>query len=318
MQNCYRIENTSNINKQQLRGCYMDPDYWKDFDKTVEDFKNTMITKIENNENYVVLRVGHSELTAFYKALGSENVAGIFIGRQSKYNTIEDDTVIKMFDSLNSSDVVCGQFGETLLIRAIKAYLEFYNKVKHDIIHKKEECLNFEKLYSITDHKYLTSLPLDIIYGLISNKWIFKTFKNRIGLIGSFKKLDIIKHLMTYKEYQDYLNIDYFTDYIGIVEIAALDDKELETKVIGGIERSNCDLFLIGCGVSKLKFYHLLKDHNKKCFYLDVGNGIDMIAGLGDNRRPYCGEWINYKSSKINLKYVDAIGHRTTPIKMLD
>ena len=294
MQNCYPIENTSNKNKNRLKGHYMDPNYWKDFDKTVENFKNTMITKIENKEKYSVLRVGHSELSAFYKAVGSEITAGIFLGRQSNHDTIEDDTIIKMFDSLNSSDIVCGQFDSAPLIRAIKAYLEFYNNLedKYDILQKKHECLNFAEIYPITDHKYLTSLPCDIIYGLLSNKWIFKTFKNRIGLIGSFKKLNIIKHLMTYKEYQDYLHTDYFTDYIGVKERAALDDEELENKVISGIERSSCDLFLIGCGVSKLKFYHLLKDIDKKCFYLDVGNGIDMIAGVGDSRRPYCGEWV--------------------------
>ena len=48
---------------------------------------------------------------------------------------------------------------------------------------------------------------------------VFKNFKGHIGLIGAGPKLDLIKKLMKYKEYQEYLGLDEFTDYIQIPEV---------------------------------------------------------------------------------------------------
>ena len=127
--------------------------------------------------------------------------------------------------------------------------------------------------------------------------------------------MDIIEKLMKYNEYQEFLGTDYFTDYIGIPQRAALDSEQLETDIIKGIEKSTCDIFLIGAGVSKLKFFHLLKTV-KKCVYIDVGHGICMIAGHGDNTRPYCGTWVNYRITDLKVR-VDSLGRGTTEIVYL-
>ena len=117
---------------------------------------------------------------------------------------------------------------------------------------------------------------------------------------------------MKYKEYQEYLGTEYFLEYIGIPQRGALDDNNLEDNIMNKINNSECKFYLIGAGVSKLKFFHLLKNG----IYIDVGHGICMIAGYGDNTRPYCGNWINYKIK--NKKYkIDDLGSHGTSILYL-
>ena len=62
------------------------------------------------------------------------------------------------------------------------------------------------------------TIATEFLYGLIMNKWFLKTFKGRIGLIGAGDKLDIITELMKRKEYQEYLGLDKFNDYIKILK----------------------------------------------------------------------------------------------------
>ena len=296
IENIYPIENTLNLHKEQLSGAYLDKNFWPEFSKILENFKNTLITKVRNKEAYSVLRIGHSELSAFYIGLNSNKRVGNFLGRQSKYDFISDKTFIKFFESVKSSDIKSAQTGYDFLewLSQVLGFLEFYNKINNSnlFLQKKKECLNYKINYNCT--KDIIDLPLDIIYGLIANKWFFKTFKNKIGLIGSDKKLNIISELIKYKEYQEYLGTDYFTDYIEVPEIAALDSDDLEDNIVEKIKKSSCDIFLIGTGISKLKFFHLLKS-TKQCVYIDVGHGICMIAGYGDSTRPYCGTWTNYR-----------------------
>ena len=142
---------------------------------------------------------------------------------------------------------------------------------------------------------------MDIIYGLIATKWFFQTFKNKIGLIGSAPKIQTIIELMKYKEYQEYLGTEIFTDYIGIPEKKAMDNPNLEKNIVENVQKSSCDIFLIGAGTSKLKFYYLLKK-TKNCIFLDVGHGIDVIAGHCDLQRPYLGGWQNYRLRTKNIK----------------
>ena len=68
----------------------------------------------------------------------------------------------------------------------------------------------------------------------MANKWILNEFRNRIGLIGSKKKLNIIKNLLKHSEYREYINNDYFTDYIGI------DDKNTISIVMPNIVKLTC------------------------------------------------------------------------------
>lgn len=147
----------------------------------------------------------------------------------------------------------------------------------------------FYKCFSKTPDYYA-----EFCYILVSNKWIFKNFSS-IGLIGPKEKLKIIKKLMNYKEYQNYLGIEEFKDYIDIPEKFACDyPDEVENYVGKKLRSSNVKIYLIGIGLLKNFLLCNLKKYHD-AIYLDVGNGIDALTGITDKHRPYFGNWINYQ-----------------------
>lgn len=315
--NIYPIKDTINLHDEQKSGAYLDPNFWPNFQETLEDFKSLLIKNVKLKIPFSVLRLGHSERDVFEVALKINKNPNKLLLRQSKSGKIPNDTLIKLFESIIKSDYISTQIGYDFKqwINEIMKFVDYYTmfKLKPDVLTNTEKFID----HSFPDKniKDLIDLPLDIIYGLIANKWVFKTFKNKIGLIGAKEKLDLIKELIKYKEYQEYIGTDYFTDYIEIPQKAALDSDQLEADIIKGIKESSCDIFLIGAGVSKLKFYHLLKTI-KNCVYIDVGHGICMIAGWGDNTRPYCGTWVNYRIKDLETN-IDSLGTGNTEIKYL-
>lgn len=139
--------------------------------------------------------------------------------------------------------------------------------------------------------------PAEFTYGLVSNKWLFKTFSGKIGLIGAGEKIELIEKLMEYEEYRTYLGIEKFNDYIKIPQKYACDDLELTEKIISEqLLKSTSDIFLIGVGHVKSGITHRLKKY-KNAIFLDIGSGIDAIAGIIDIYRPYFGDWTNYQIS---------------------
>jgi hypothetical protein len=137
--------------------------------------------------------------------------------------------------------------------------------------------------------------PAEYGYGLVANKWFFKTFSGRIGLIGGKEKIDLIKKLMSHKEYQEYLGIEKFNDYISIPQKYACDNLiSVEEDVANQLKESSSDIFLIGVGHVKSGLTHRLKKYKNSVFF-DIGSGIDAIAGIIDINRPYFGNWVNYQ-----------------------
>lgn len=137
--------------------------------------------------------------------------------------------------------------------------------------------------------------PAEILYGLISNKWIFQEFSGSIGLIGAAPKIELIRELMSFKEYQEYLGLPMFNDYISIPQKFAVDkfstlSKDIEIK----LKNSKSKIFLLGIGHVKSGLLSQLKNY-KNAVFLDIGSGIDAIAGVVDKKKPYLGNWTNYQ-----------------------
>jgi hypothetical protein len=151
------------------------------------------------------------------------------------------------------------------------------------------------------------SFPSEFCYGLVSNKWLLKTFSGRIGLIGADAKIDLIKSLMTHKEYQDYLGLESFTDYLKIPQKFACDDIDAtEAMIAEQLKNSTADIFLLGIGHVKSALLHRLKKYRNAVF-LDVGSSIDALAGIVDHRRPYFGGWTNYRVSSFDYTTLDIL-----------
>jgi len=147
--------------------------------------------------------------------------------------------------------------------------------------------------------------PAEYGYGLVANKWFFKKFAGKIGLIGAKEKLVLIEELMKRQEYKDYLGIDRFNDYIYYPQRYACDDVDsVEKSVAKQLKKSTSKIFLLGIGHSKSAILHRFKKYTDSVF-MDVGAGIDMIAGCINITRPYAGDWVNYRINGYDYSKID-------------
>ena len=103
MINLYKINGTSNINKEQHSDCYTDENFWPTFQKDMEKFKKNIIDSNTNNKSMSVLRMGHAEHCLFnllvpYPKKGKIIVKGILPRHYTKQQSKE--TWIKMLESI--------------------------------------------------------------------------------------------------------------------------------------------------------------------------------------------------------------------------
>ena len=152
--------------------------------------------------------------------------------------------------------------------------------------------------------------PAEYGYGLVANKWFFETFAGSIGLIGADTKMNLVSELMGAEQYQEYLGLEQFEDYISIPQKFACDDLDATEAMIGEqLKNSSSKIFLMGIGHVKSGLIHRLKKYTDAVF-LDVGSGIDAIAGIVDVGRPYFGDWTNYQIDEEDLYAdVDYLGY---------
>ena len=133
---------------------------------------------------------------------------------------------------------------------------------------------------------------------------------DKIGLIGSAQKLQIIKKLIKFEEYKNYLGIDNFEEYIEIPQVYALSKSDqVYNKIKKNIEKSRSEIFLLGIGHVQNTILYKLKESTSVPL-LCVGVGIDAISGLIDIRRPYFGNWKNYQlkdASRLYSKVLDPV-----------
>jgi hypothetical protein len=143
-------------------------------------------------------------------------------------------------------------------------------------------------------------IPAEFVYGLTANHWLTQ-LPFKIGILGADKKIEIISELMKFEKYQNYLGLKEFTDYVKIPQKFACDD--LNQRLIeldGQLRHSDADLFLVGVGHLKSGIMCELPKM-KKAVYLDIGSGIDALAGLIDAKRPYFGSWLNHRIRNDDL-----------------
>ena len=200
----------------------------------------------------------------------------------------------------------------------INRFIEGYKKCDYHCI----EYLEFgaiQKLKELYPQLIENSIPTEFLYGLTSNKWFFREFKGKIGLIGSGNKLNVIKELMKYHEYREYLGLEKFNDYINIPERFACDDLNGTISMIKEqLERADPEtrIYLFGVGHVKSGLIHELPKI-KNAVYLDIGAGIDAIAGLIEPERPYAYGWNNYRMRNYNYNDIDLLQYKYNEDKNL-
>jgi hypothetical protein len=155
--------------------------------------------------------------------------------------------------------------------------------------------------------------PLDTVYALIATRDIFYLTRGKtIGLIGPKSKLDLIKELIKYNEYSQYLGIGSFDQYLFVPERGSCNDIEaLFEDLICQAEGKRCDLYLVGMGISKLMILSRWRDHTQS-LVIDIGCGMDALAGIVPRERFYFGEWVNFRLKSWNYKDIDILENNKT------
>ena len=269
----YKIEGT--INNDQ-NPCFHDETTYPKFQEELEEFKHLLIELVYLNEPKTFYKFGDGD----YYFLNKIPTGSATPGRRA---------LSKSYDEINHDAFVKG--AQECDYYTCEIYPE--NRVNFiDVIQRRID------------------FPAEFGYGLVANKWLLKTFSGQIGLIGAGSKLNIIKNLMEAPQYQEYLGLEKFEDYISLPQKFACDDLEATEKMVASqLMKSTSQIFLMGMGHVKSGLIHRLSKYRNAVF-LDVGASIDALAGIIDVDRPYAGDWTNYQIDDVQLyKGIDFLAY---------
>ena len=255
-----------------------DKNFFPEFQKRLEEFKNKIINQVENNEGKTYVHFGDGD----YFFLKNIPVGSARPGKRALSVPYNQFDITPFREGWINADYHCVEYLEKGMPEKLN---ELYPSQK--------------------------TIPTEYLYGLTSNKWFLKTFKGKIGLIGAGPKLDLIKELMKHKKYQEYLGLEKFNDYIKIPQKFACDNLNNTINMVKEqLEKADPDtrVYLYGVGHVKSGLMHHLPNI-KKAIYLDVGAGIDGIAGLLDPDRPYAKAWINHRLRNYDYSKLDLLNY---------
>jgi hypothetical protein len=270
----YKVDGCVNIDTEPF---FESAECYPNFQEDLVNFKNLLIELVKNNESKTFYKFGDGDYW-FLKKVPSGSASP---GRRALSKSYEDINHQLFTDGSKKCDYYT---------------CEIYT---HNRQFFREVIPNQE-----------IHFPAEYGYALISNKWILKEFAEKIGLIGADAKINLIKNLMESSQYQDYLGIEKFEDYIVLPQLFACDDIEATERMVGEqLEKSSSKIFLMGMGHVKSGLIHRLKKYTDAVF-LDVGSAIDALAGIIDVGRPYFGDWTNYQINDPKLyEHLDYLGY---------
>ena len=269
----YKIEGT--INNDQ-NPCFHDETTYPQFQEELEEFKDLLKKLVDLNQSRTFYKFGDGD----YYFLNKIPTGSATPGRRA---------LSKSYDEINHDAFVKG--AQECDYYTCEIYPE--NRVNFiDVIQRRID------------------YPAEFGYGLVANKWLLKTFAGQIGLIGAGLKLNIIKNLMEAPQYQEYLGLEKFEDYISLPQKFACDDLDAtEEMVASQLMKSTSKIFLMGMGHVKSGLIHRLSKYRNAVF-LDVGASIDALAGIIDVDRPFAGDWTNYQIDDVQLyKGIDFLAY---------
>ena len=268
----YTIPGTVNLDGHK---CFNNPDTYDDFHGDLIKFQTNLIDLVDNKVSATFYKFGDGD----YRFL-----KGISVGSAKPGNRALSKPYSEINLELHNNNAQkCDYYTCEIYPENRK---EFREVIKREI-----------------------DYPAEYGYGLVGNKWLTKTFKGKIGVIGAQPKLELIQKLLEYNEYKDYLGLDKFEDYIYFPQKFAADNLDkLETIIKPQLERSTADIFLLGIGHAKSGILYKFKQF-KSAVYLDVGGGIDMLAGCINTKRPYAGAWINFRLRNFDYSTIDYMNY---------
>lgn len=272
MLDLYKIDGTIN---NDGHSCYNDPNTFPNFQEKLNEFKQFLIRMVDEKHSATIYKFGDGDGRFLNQVeVGSAKPGNRALSKQ--YGDID-------MSQYQRGAQLCSHYTCELYPENISAF--------KSVIHRQID------------------FPAEFGYGLIANNWLLQTFEGRIGIIGADKKIDLIEELMGRDEYRNYLGINGFEDYIRIPQKFAADDLDgLKQSLKSQLSQSTADIFILGVGHVKSGLLHELTTY-KSGVYLDVGGGIDMIAGVINTNRPYAGAWTNYKLKDYDYSGIDYMNY---------
>ena len=156
------------------------------------------------------------------------------------------------------------------------------------------------------------------IYDAVSTRLLFYMLKGyKVGLIGAHEKLCIIKELFQYEEYKNYIGIDSITEFISIPQKGASQDPEKTIRLIESQITAEADIYLVGMSVVKILALPYLRNKYKKSF-IDIGVGIDALAGIIPNTKTNFGNWVNYRLKSYDYSSVNFFKYQSGVKKKIE
>ena len=276
----YDIEGAVNLDQNPV---FHTSDACPNFQEGLSSFKDWLINEVELNHSKTIYKFGDGD----YHFLKKQAVGSASPGRRA---------LSKSYDQLQNHHEFVNGVAQNDLIA-----VEIYNLGL------------FNNLFPETK----VQIPAEYGYGLVSSRWLTRTFAGKIGLIGADEKLNLIKQLMERPEYQDNLGLSNFNDYVTIPQKFACDNLDaVEASIASQLSNCNNDtkIFLVGIGHIKSGLLHRMKKYKNAIFY-DVGSGIDALAGIVDFERPYMGGWTNYRLKNFDYSRIDFLQYIPNPDK---
>lgn len=265
MNSYFEIPNTINYDPQQMKIEYKSPDNYPNWLDKYNELKNKILLWSKNNKSKVIIRCFDGE----WKYLNKTKMRYL----EGYYNTFDEKIINKMKENLNNVDILTSHL------------------------------THVEDRIKVLPNRKL-DYPMEFIYSLLSTKWILNNFKNEITLIGGSDRMELIKQLMKSKEYRTYINQDRFNEYISVPNKQCCEQMDTISKSIEeGLRNSKSKIVLFGMGISKLGIIDKLKGYHN-AIYIDIGHGMDCLAGIGNPIRPYFGMWKNYRLKKFNYNNI--------------
>ena len=260
----YKIDGTVN---NDTDSSFENKDTYPNFQEKLTEFKELLINLVDTNQSKTFYKFGDGD----YFFLKKQSVGSAAPGRRAL--------------SKSYLDIDHQQFVEGSKL------CDYYTCEIYP--------LNRQRFSEVIDRKI--DYPAEFGYGLVANKWLLQTFAGKIGLIGANTKMNIIQNLMEAPQYQEYLGITKFEDYISLPQRFACDDLDATEKMVGDqLKNSTSKIFLMGMGHVKSGLIHRLKKYTDAVF-LDVGASIDAIAGIIDVDRPFVADWVNYQIDETKM-----------------
>ena len=183
----YKIDGTNNLDSNP---CFGDPNTFPQFQEGLEIFKSHMKQLVNDKESKTFYKFGDGD----YYFLKGQSIGSASPGKRAlsvPYDQIDHD---KFINGAQLNDYY-----------TCEIYPENISKF-NEVIQKE------------------ISYPAEYAYGLVANRWFFKEFSGKIGIIGASEKLYLIQELLMRQEYKDYLGIDDFNDYIHFPQKYSCDD----------------------------------------------------------------------------------------------